>query len=112
MVDLVRFTPPPPKPQWIDLGRIANVLAQLAVGSKAAVRLRLMHWTGIRPSQMGHLQPEACRLDEPTPFVALPRRKGGRLAAILLVGDGLEAARAFMGGPRLRTLVVRQREQV
>ena len=96
LVDLVRFTPPPPKPRWIDRGHIADVLAQLTPGSKTAVRLRLMHWTGMRPSQMGRLQPEDFRLDELTPFVAVPRGKGGRLAAIPLVGDGLEAARAFM----------------
>ena len=49
----------------------------------------------MRPSQMGRLQPEAFRLDEPVPFVVVPRGKGGRLAAIPLVGEGLEAARQF-----------------
>ena len=95
-VDLVRFAPPPPRPRWIERGHIAEVLAHLTPGSKTVVRLRLMHWTGMRPSQMARLQPDDFRLDEPTPFVAVPRGKGGRLAAIPLVGDGLEAARAFI----------------
>ena len=96
LVDLVRFTRPPPRPRWLDRTHIADVLAQLTPGSKTVVRLRLMHWTGMRPSQMGRLRPDDVRLDEPTPFVAVPRGKGGRLAAIPLVGDGLDAARAFV----------------
>ncbi len=96
LVDLVRFTRPAPRPRWLDRSHIAEVLAQLTPGSKTVVRLRLMHWTGMRPSQMGRLRPEDFRLDEPTPFVAVPRGKGGRLAAVPLVGEGLDAAREFM----------------
>ncbi len=95
LIDLVRFAQPPPKPRWIERSHIAAVLAQLTPGSKTVVRLRLMHWTGMRPSQMGRLQPDDFRLDEPTPFVVVPRGKGGRLAAIPLVGEGLKAAREF-----------------
>ena len=94
-VDLVRFAAPPPKPRWIDRTHIAEVLAQLTPGSKTVVRLRLMRWTGMPPSQMARLQPEDLRLDEPTPFVVVPRGKGGRLAAIPLVGEGLKVAREF-----------------
>ena len=50
----------------------------------------------MRPSQMGRLRPEDFRLDEPTPFVVVPRGKGGRLAAVPLVCEGLNAAREFM----------------
>ena len=96
LVDLVRFRRPPPMPRWLDRAHIAEVLAHLTPGSKTVVRLQLMHWTGMRPSQMGRLQPEDFRLDEPTPFVAVPRGKGGRLAAVPLVGEGLDAAREFM----------------
>ncbi|MYD87981.1 MAG: phage integrase family protein [Acidobacteria bacterium] len=96
LVDLVRFKRPPPRPRWLDRAHIAEVLAHLTPGSKTVVRLRLMHWTGMRPSQMGRLRPEDFRLDEPTPFVAVPRGKGGRLAAVPLVGEGLDAARDFM----------------
>ena len=96
LVDLVRFTRPAPRPRWLDRAHIAAVLSQLTPGSKTVVRLRLLHWTGMRPSQMGRLRPEDFRLDEPTPFVAVPRGKGGRLAAVPLVGEGLDAAREFM----------------
>ena len=95
LIDLVRFAQPPPKPRWLERSHIADVLAQLTPGSMTVVRLRLMHWTGMRPSQMGRLQPEDFRLDEPTPYVVVPRGKRGRLAAIPLVGEGLQAARAF-----------------
>ena len=55
-----------------------------------------MLWTGIRPSQMGRLQRQDFRRDELVPFVAMPRIKPGRLVAIPLVGDGLDAARGFL----------------
>ena len=42
------------------------------------------------------MRPDDFRLEEPTPFVVVPRGKGGRLAAIPLVGDGLGAAHAFV----------------
>ena len=60
------------------------------------VRLDLMHWTGMRPSQMGRLRAEDFRLDEPIPYVAVPHGKGGRIAAVPLVPEGVAAARAFL----------------
>ena len=96
LIDLARFEQPAPKPRWIQRSHIADVLAQLTPGSRTAARLRLMHWTGMRPSQMGRLQPEDFRLDEHTPYVVVPRGKKGRLAAIPLIREGLEAARDFM----------------
>ena len=68
LLDMVRFAPPPPKPRWVDRRHIADVLAQLTPGSLTRVRLELMHWTGMRPSQMGRLQAEDFRLDEPIPY--------------------------------------------
>ena len=96
LVDLVRFPVPPPRPRWIDRRHIADVLAQLTPGSMTRARLHLMHWTGMRPSQMGRLRREDFRLDEQPPHVVVPRGKGGRLAAIPLVGPGLEAAGEFL----------------
>ena len=96
LLDLVRFAPPPPKPRWVDRRHIADVLAQLTPGSVTRVRLELMHWTGMRPSQMGRLRDEDFRLDEPIPYVAVPRGKGGRIAAVPLVPEGITAARAFL----------------
>lgn len=55
-----------------------------------------MHWTGMRLSQMGRLRADDFRLDDPIPFVAVPRGKGGRLAAIPLVEEGVQAARDFV----------------
>ena len=96
LLDLVRFAPPPPKPRWVDRRHIADVLAEIPTGSVTRVRLELMHWTGMRPSQMGRLRAEDFRLDEPIPYVAVPRGKGGRIAAVPLVPEGGAAARAFL----------------
>ncbi len=96
LIDLVRFAPPPPRPRWIDRRHIAAVLAHLTPGSMTRVRLELMHWTGMRPSQMGRLRVDDFRLDAPIPYVAVPRGKGGRIAAVPLVPEGVAAARAFL----------------
>jgi site-specific recombinase XerC len=42
-------------PKGIDRGRIARVLAHMDPDRKTRWRLSLMHWTGMRPSQMGRL---------------------------------------------------------
>ena len=72
------------------------MLAEIEPGSVTRARLELMHWTGMRPSQMGRLRAEDFRLDEPIPYVAVPRGKGGRIAAVPLVPEGVAAARAFL----------------
>ena len=95
LLDLVRFAPPPPRPRWVDRRHIADVLAEIPAGSVTRAPLELMHWTGMRPSQMGRLRAEDFRLDEPIPYVAVPRGKGGRIAAVPLVPEGA-AARAFL----------------
>ena len=95
-IDLTRFAPTPSEPRWIDRRHIADVLGHLTPGSKTQVRLQLMHWTGMRPSQMGRLRAEDFRLEDSIPYVAVPRGKGGRLAAVPLVADGVAAARAFL----------------
>lgn len=45
---------------------------------------------------MGRLGNEDFRLDQPIPYVAVPRDKGGRIVAVPLVPDGVAAARAFL----------------
>ena len=95
-LDLVRFAPPPPRPRWVDHRHIADVLAEIPAGSVTRARLELMHWTGMRPWQMGRLRAEDFRLDEPIPYVAVPRGRGGRIAAVALVPEGVAAARAFL----------------
>ena len=83
--DLVRFTEPPPVPRWLDRRHIGDVLAQLSPRSKTAARLQLLHWTGMRPSQMARLTREDFRLADAIPYVAVPR-----------VDEGVAAARAFI----------------
>lgn len=95
-VDLVRFRTPAPTPRWIDRDQIAQVLDAVPRHTKTHARLTLMHWTGMRPAQMGRLGEADFRLHEKIPFVAVPRGKRGRLAAIPLVGRGLEAALEFI----------------
>lgn len=96
LIDLARFAPPPSKPRWISRSHIAEVVARITPGSLTRVRLELMHWTGMRPSQMGRLRSDDFRLNEPIPYVAVPRGKGGRIAAVPLVPEGIAAARAFL----------------
>ena len=94
--DLVRFTPAPPKPRWVERAHINDVLTQLSPTSKTAARLQLLHWTGMRPSQMGRLTRDDFHLDDPIPYVSVPRGKGGHLAAVPLVDEAQTAAHAFL----------------
>ena len=96
LADLARFPLPPPRPRWIDRTHIEAVLVYLGPGTKTSARLRLMHWTGMRPSQMGRLRPEDFHLNDPIPSVMVPRGKGGRLATIPLVSDAMAASRDFL----------------
>ena len=96
LVELESFKAEPPKPRWIDRNHVAEVLDRLQSNTKTAPRLRLMPWTGMRPSQMGRLTREDFRLDEPIPFVAVPRGKGGRIAKVPLVAEALQTAREFI----------------
>ena len=93
--DLIRFRRPPPEPRWIDRDLITRVLDQIRP-TKTRARLQLLHWTGMRPSQMGRLSEASFRLADDPPWVVVPRGKGGRLAAVPLVPEGLAAADAFL----------------
>ena len=94
--DLVRFPLPLPRPRWVDRAHIDDVLEHLSPNTKTSARLRLMHWTGMRPSQMGRLKRTDFHLADPVPYVSVPRGKGGRLAAIPLVDDALAAVHDFI----------------
>ena len=96
LIDLVRFRPAPPKPRWVRRSHLDAVLAHVTPGSKTAARLQMMHWTGMRPSQMGRLTRTDFHLDEAIPYVDVPRGKGGRQAAVPLVDEAVSAARAFI----------------
>ncbi len=94
-IDSVRFERPPATPKWRSRDEIEAVLSLLTDGSKTRARLFLMHWTGMRPSQMARLERSDFHLDTPIPFVQVPRGKGGRLAAVPLPPQGLSAAHAW-----------------
>ncbi len=96
LVDLARFRPPAPVPRWIERDHVLDVLQHLTQGTKTAARLHLLHWTGMRPSQMAELRREDFRLDDEVPFVAIPRGKDGRLAPVPLVNEALAAVHAFI----------------
>ena len=94
--DLVTFRKAPPKPRWLHRAHIADVLSRLEAGSKLSVRLHLMHWTGMRAAQMGRLAPDNFHLNHEVPHVIVPGAKGGDLAAVPLMEEGLRAARQFI----------------
>lgn len=91
-----RFDCPVPVARWIDRGRISTVLDALRPGVSRA-RLRLMHWTGVRPSQIVRLSPDSFVLDRAAfPHVLVPSGKGGNPIATPLVPEGVAAAREFL----------------
>ncbi len=94
--DLVTFPKAPPKPRWLDRADIVEVLGQLEPGSKLSAQLRLMHWTGMRPVQVGLLTPDHFHLNHKVPHIVVPAAKGGRTAVIPLLEDGLRIAREFI----------------
>ena len=94
--DLVMFPKAPPKPRWLNRAHIAAVLARLEARTKLSARLHLLHWTGMRPAQMGRLTPDSFHLNHEVPHVVVPRAKGGRTAAIPLLEEGLRAAQQFI----------------
>ena len=96
LIDLTRFPPALPTLRWVNRANIEAVLGQLTPGSKTGVRLELMHWTGMRPSQMGRLTRADFHLEEPIPYVSVPRGKRGRLAAVPLVDEAVVVARVFI----------------
>ena len=100
-IDLVRFPLAQPKSRWVHRTHIDAVLAHLTPGSKTRNRLELMHWTGMRPSQMGRLTRADFHLQDPIPYVSVPRGKRGRLAAVPLVDEAVTAARAVIASDAL-----------
>ena len=94
--DLVRFPPGRPKARWLEREHITDVLHELEPGRRMTARLQMLHYTGMRPAQLGRLEAENFRLDDDIPHVLVPAAKGGEPAAIPLSADGIEAAREFM----------------
>lgn len=104
------FPRPKAKPQAIDRARILRVLSALEDRGKTKWRLLLMHWTGMRPSQMARLSPtgEDFYLDERAfavevggqvraiPAVLVPSGKGGEPVMFPLLEEGVAVARGFL----------------
>jgi site-specific recombinase XerD len=98
-----------PIPQAIDRARIQRVLEAMDPDRKTRWRLSLMHWTGMRPSQMGrlagpedfHIGTRAFELEihgapRRVPAVLVPSGKGGDPVMFPLTAEGEAVARAFL----------------
>lgn len=95
--DAIRFVAPDPQLQALPLATIDAVLDQLQPGTKTEARLRLMRWTGMRPSQMARLTVDSFQLEAAIPHVIVPRGKSGKVVRIPFVGrPALLAARRFL----------------
>ena len=94
--DLVTFKKAPPKSRARKLSDIAEVLAHLEPGTQLRARLELQLWTGMRPSQMGRLTPDDFHLEDEIPHVVVGRGKGGKIAMVPLLEEGVAAARDYI----------------
>ena len=75
---LTQGSPPQARAGVVELvGRsFSSLTAEIEPGSVTRARLELMHWIGMRPSQMGRLRAEDFGLDEPTPLRRCPAPEG------------------------------------
>ena len=94
--DVVTFPKADPKARWVPREHIAAVLAHLEPESMLQTRLMLLHWTGMRPSQMCRLNRQSFRLDHKVPHVVVGRAKRGKTAFIPLLGDGMGVALRYI----------------
>lgn len=105
----VWFTRKKSTPKGIDRGRIWRVLCHMDADRKTRWRLSLMHWTGMRPSQMGRLKtPDEFYLDDrafvvevngvprQVPAILVPSGKGGEPVMFPLLPDAEKVAREFL----------------
>jgi integrase len=100
----IRFTTPDPTPKALPLGVIDRVLAKLTPPrvyprseGHTSARLRLMRWTGARPSQLGRLRAEHFDLDSAIKSVTIPRGKRGKVVRIPLISeDAIQSAEDFI----------------
>lgn len=83
--DTVKFEPPDPTPKALPLDVIDRVLDELPTDSRTQARLRLMRWTGMRPSQIHRLTRASFQLEAPVPHVVVPRGKKGRVVRVPFV---------------------------
>lgn len=96
VLDCVVFRMPDPQARALSLLLIDEVLDELSPESKTAIRLKLLRWTGMRPSQMGRLRPEDFELEAAPPSVIVPRGKRGRVVRLPLMPEAVPIAHAFL----------------
>lgn len=91
---VVRFKEPPDAPRHVPLAVVDRVLSHIT--GRDGARLRLMRWTGMRPSQMARLTKDSFRPDR----VIIPAGKGGRvIVAPLATAEAQAAAAEFCSTP-------------
>lgn len=86
----VRFPLPQPRTRAVPLADIDQVLRQLRPGSRTRIRLTLMRWTGMRPSQMARLTKD----DIGPAAIRVPAGKRGRIVLCPLATPEAKAAGA------------------
>jgi len=92
----IRFAGPDPRPRAVALETIDRVIATIP-DEPIRVRLTLLRWTGMRPSQQGRLERGHFDLDGRQKSVVVPRGKRGKLVRIPLVTkEAIQAARRFL----------------
>ena len=111
LADIIRFQQPPPSDEWVPRKVITSVLMHLTPGTKTEARLTLMHWSGMRPSQMGRMTRENFHLNERLPFLV---GSAGKTRTSLHRPPGTRRPRGstvILRNQRLRTMEQRQRQQ-
>lgn len=92
----VWFERPPRVAKGISRRRIESVLLAMDDDTQTKWRLLMIHWTGMRPSQLGRLTEDHFLLDDPQPAVLIPSGKGGNQVMMPLLAEGLAAARGLL----------------
>lgn len=100
----IRFTTPDPTPKALPLATIDVALAKLTPprifprsDGHTSARLRLMRWTGARPSQIGRLEPHHFDLVSPVKSITIGRGKRGRVIRVPLLSEAaVQAAQDFV----------------
>jgi integrase len=80
-------------PKAIDRSRIWRVLSHMDPDRKTRWRLSLMHWTGMRPSQMGRLQSaDDFYIDDRAFVLEVNGAAAARAGGVRAVGEGRRSA--------------------
>ena len=89
----VRFKVPAPVARAVPRDRIEKVLTAM-IPSRTRARLKVLQWTGMRPSQLQRMQADDLDLERRVCYV--PWGKGGENIAVPLTTKGLSAWQEFV----------------